>query len=147
MGQNSLWRCPWKRGAYLMTTGPANPETKTRFLSKSRFKVGHECPSKLFYYENSKYANANDTDAFLRALADGGFQVGELAKIYYEGGIEVTEREHFRACEITRDLLQRDNVVIFEAALMHEDLFVRVDILVKKGQSIRLIEVKSASWS
>lgn len=45
----------------------------------------------------------------------------------------------------TKQLLQRDNVVIFEAAFKFENLFIRVDILEKKGNHIHLIEVKAKS--
>jgi len=117
-----------------------------RYLTKSRFKVGHECRTKLYYLDNPAYQNSKEADAFLKALADGGFQVGELAKIYFEGGVEVQEREHQKAADETRELLKRENVVIFEAAIMFENCFVRVDVLEKKGSVIRLLEVKAKSW-
>ena len=54
-----------------------NPRT----LSKSRFKSALECPTKLYYYgKKKKYANQMAENEFLMALAEGGFQVGELAK-------------------------------------------------------------------
>ena len=53
---------------------------KRRYLTKSRFKLATECPPKLFYTGKSEYANQNLDDSFLLALADGGFQVGDLAK-------------------------------------------------------------------
>lgn len=120
---------------------------KPRFLTKSRFKTGHECPTKLYFADNREYANDKLDDKFLKALAEGGFQVGELAKLYKADGIEVEERDHHKAWEITQEHLKRENVVLFEAALMYENLFVRVDVLVKKGNAIRLIEVKAKSWS
>ena len=48
--------------------------------------------------------------------------------------------------EQTNELLQRENVVIFEAAFRYENLFIRTDILVKKGNDIKLIEVKAKSF-
>jgi hypothetical protein len=119
---------------------------KNRFLTKSRFKTAHECPAKLHYLDNDKFASDKLDDKFLKALADGGFQVGELAKIYYPGGTEIIERDHHKAAEQTRELLKQDSVIIYEASLLHDNLFVKVDILVKKGKSIRLLEVKAKSW-
>ncbi|MBK7962446.1 MAG: hypothetical protein IPK04_15420 [Bdellovibrionales bacterium] len=119
---------------------------KKRYLTKSRFKIGHECPSKLFYQDNSAYANDKMEDKFLQALAEGGFQIGELAKLYYEGGIEITERDHQKAAAQTQELLKQENVIIYEAALLFETLFVKVDVLEKKGAVIHLIEVKAKSW-
>jgi hypothetical protein len=119
---------------------------KPRFLTKSRFKVGHECPTKLHYLDDPRFASDKLDDRFLKALADGGFQVGELAKLYHPGGVEIIERDHHKAAEETRNLLKQDKVVIFEAALMHENLFVKVDILIKVGTAVRLLEVKAKSW-
>jgi len=54
-----------------------NPRT----LSKSRFKSALECPTKLYYYGKKKeYANQMAENEFMMALAEGGFQIGELAK-------------------------------------------------------------------
>ena len=51
-----------------------------RYLTKSRFKLGLECPTKLFYTKKNIYADNKIGDTFLEALAEGGYQVGELAK-------------------------------------------------------------------
>lgn len=121
---------------------------KQRFLTKSRFKVGHECPTKLYYLDRPEYSNKKNEAPFLEALADGGFQVGALAKIYFPNGVEVTTRNHEDAWTQTQTLLlQNDECTIFEAALKFEGLFVRVDILRKKGKFIELIEVKAKSFN
>ena len=118
-----------------------------RFLTKSRFKLAVECPTKLFYTgKRDVYADISLDDDFLKALAEGGFQVGELAKLMYPGGMEVTARSHAEQLERTRELLSRENVTIYEAAICHENLFARVDILKKCGENIELIEVKAKSY-
>ena len=58
-----------------------------RVLSKSRFKLGLECPNKLYYTDKEEYANNKVEDAFLEALAQGGFQVEELARMHYPDGV------------------------------------------------------------
>ena len=45
----------------------------------------------------------------------------------------------------TEELLTQENVTIFEAAFLVDGLFIRVDILDKKGSNIQLIEVKAKS--
>ena len=72
-----------------------------RYLTKSRFKLAAECPTKLFYSSNKAYKNTNSEDSFLAFLADGGFQVGELAKLMYPGGYEVKAKIHAEAEEET----------------------------------------------
>jgi hypothetical protein len=52
-------------------------------LTKSRFKLGLECPNKLYYTSKKEYANQKNEDTFLQALAQGGFQVEELARIMF----------------------------------------------------------------
>lgn len=117
-----------------------------RYLTKSRFKLALECPTKLFYTGKEKYKDAKLEDKFLMALAEGGFQVGELAKLYYPEGINIDEIDHEKALAITQEHLKKENVILFEAAFVFQDFFVRADVVIKKGNNLRLIEVKSKSY-
>ncbi len=119
---------------------------KPRYLTKSRFKLGMECPTKLYYTGNPLYPDKSIDDPFLIALADGGYQVGELAKQYIPGGHEITSTIHADAERETMALLQQENVIIYEAAIRFESLFIRIDILKKEGNRLNLIEVKSKSF-
>lgn len=118
----------------------------SKYLTKSKFKMALECPTKL-YYESKKeqYYNSNLDDTFLQSLAEGGFQVGELAKLYYSGGIDVETLNHDEAVNLTEELLQHDNIIIYEAAFRHQNLFIRADIFIKRGCKVQLIEVKAKS--
>jgi len=80
------------------------------------------------------------------ALADGGYQVGELAKYYLPGGTQIETPDYEQALKETSVLLQKDEVVIYEAALSFGNLFVRVDILKKSGGRIEIYEVKSKTF-
>ena len=119
---------------------------KSRYLTKSRFKLALECRTKLYYDGNSEYANQKIEDTFLLALADGGFQVGELAKCYFPGGREVIPHDHEESVRQTNELLKQEQVVIYEAAVRFENLFVRVDVLRKDQNRIELVEVKAKSF-
>lgn len=102
---------------------------KSRFLSKSRFKQAHECPTKLYYTGKKEYANLNDDNSFLMALAEGGYQVGELAKLYYPGGIEPNERDYQKAHALTAKLVNSEIPSVYEASVLYQNLFVRIDVL------------------
>jgi hypothetical protein len=115
-----------------------------RYLTKSRFKLALECYSKLYYTGKKDYVDNKLTDPFLSALAEGGFQVGELAKLYYEGGHNIDELDHAIALERTNELLKREEVIIYEAAFCIDNLFVRADIVRKAGMRIHLTEVKAS---
>jgi hypothetical protein len=117
-----------------------------RYLTKSRFKLGLDCPAKLFYTGKPQCPDTSEDDAFLEALAEGGYQVGALAKCYYPDGIEIGERGYDISLQKTQELLTHDNVVIFEGAFKYQNLFIRADIIEKKGNSINLLEVKSKSF-
>lgn len=119
---------------------------KIKLLTKSRFKVALGCPTKLYYLDKEEYMNKAVDDPFLQSLAEGGFQVGALAKCYYPDGIEIMERDYEKSVAKTNELLEKKNVVIFEAAFKYKDFFVRTDVLEKKGNKIRLMEVKSSSF-
>lgn len=117
-----------------------------RYLTKSRFKLALGCPAKLFYTGKEQYPDISQENEFLEALAEGGYQVGALATCYYPGGIGITERGYDIPLQRTNELLQQENVVIFEAAFLFQNLFIRADIIEKKGNKIRLIEVKAKSF-
>ena len=116
-----------------------------RYLTKSRFKLATECPTKLFYTGKSQYANQKLDDSFLRALADGGFQVGELAKFCIPDGHDIKTLDYDEALTETNRLLQQEQVTIYEAAIATDKLFIRADILVKIGNRLSLYEVKAKS--
>ncbi len=117
-----------------------------RTLTKSRFKLGSDCATKLFYTNKKEYANRRLNDPFLQELANGGFQVGELAKQYFPGGVEVEDKDYETSLGKTGALLEQENVTIFEAAIAFENLFIRVDVLRKTGNRLDVIEVKSKSF-
>src|SRR4051812_22116769 len=119
----------------------------SRYLTKSRFKVAYECPAKLYYQEQpTVYGNKNQDNEFLKALARGGFQVGVLAKLHYPDGIDLERLKTDTAIERTKELLQREKVIIFEAAISTGPFLVRVCVLEKDGNRRKLIEVKSKSY-
>jgi len=119
--------------------------SELRSLTKSRFKLALECPTKLFYTRKQTYHDRSKNDDFMRALAEGGHQVGALAQAYYPGGVLVKTLELKNALEATDALLQRHDVIIYEAAFQYGNLLVRTDLLIKKGDEVRLIEVKAKS--
>lgn len=116
-------------------------------LTKSRFRLGLECPNKLFFTGKKEYASKKIDDPFLEALAKGGFQVGALAKFAYPNGVfvEAENWDYEGAAQITKDAFARENACLFEAAFSTGNLFVRSDIVEKKGNEVKLVEVKAKS--
>lgn len=119
----------------------------TRYLTKSRFKLALSCSTKLYYAGKPAYANTNEGNEFLAMLADGGFQVGELAKLMYPGGIEIKTKNSAQALIETDRHLTESDVILFEPAIAHNGFLIRVDVLIKRGDVIEVIEVKAKSYS
>jgi len=118
----------------------------TDLLSKSDYKIAHDCPTKL-YYKKKHYPNLNDENEYLQQLARGGYMVGKLATLLYPNGIEIdTGSNHEEAIKKTQELLKLENITLFEAAIESHGKIIRVDILEKIGNSVKLIEVKSKSY-
>ncbi len=119
-------------------------------LSKSRFKQGLECPNKLFFSNSPGiYHNKKKEDPFLKALASGGFQIEEYARLKFPNGVLIDSpyegNDYQVLADQTAELLNQQEVIIYEAAFYIDNLFVRTDILLKKGNQIQLIEVKAKS--
>ena len=116
------------------------------FLSKSDFKIAHDCPTKL-YYKKKGYPNLKDKNEYLQHLARGGYMVGKLATLLYPSGILIdTGTDHEKAIKQTNSYLQKENVTLFEAAIECNRKLIRVDILEKQNKKVNLIEVKSKSY-
>jgi len=116
------------------------------YLSKSDFKVARTCSTKL-YYRKKGYPNKKEANDYLEFLAQGGYMVGKLATLLYPKGIEIeTGDDQEKALELTEKYMQEFEVTLFEPAFLSKGKLIRVDILEKIGNVIKLIEVKSKSW-
>jgi len=117
-----------------------------RYLTKSRFKLALDCPAKLFYTGKPEYPDAKRTMLSWRHWLKEVIRLEHWQNVYYPDGIEIQERGYDIPLQKTIDLLNQDNVVIFEAAFQYKNLFIRADIIEKKGNTINLLEVKSKSF-
>lgn len=123
-----------------------------RTLSKSDFQLGRDCPTKL-YYKKLNYPNSQSENGYLTFLAEGGFLIGAIAKLVVPGGIDIQQAVRYpdsnyaeitaRALEMTQECIANENIVLYEPAFQMGRRLVRCDILVKNGNHIDLIEVKS----
>lgn len=120
------------------------PDTTMR-LSKSDFKTARDCPAKL-YYKKMGYPSSLKDDPYLAFLADGGYMVETMAKLLYPGGVEMGNWSNpEKAFAETVERIDAGNTALFEPTVIHRDYLARVDILVREGNVLKLIEVKSSS--
>ncbi len=115
-----------------------------RYLTKARFRLACECPTRLFYTGKKEvYPDQSIAGSFPALLAEGGFQVAALAQMMYPDGVAVEARDLEEALAETAALMTREEVTIFDAAFRFKNLFIRIDILQKQGNVLDLIEVKA----
>jgi hypothetical protein len=114
-----------------------------KYLSKSDFQLGATCSKKL-HYKKAHYPTANDTNEYMKMLSQGGYIVGKMATLLFPDGIEIAGNTQDCIAQ-TQTLLKQDNVILFEPAIVSGQKLVRIDILIKQGNSFHLIEVKAKS--
>ena len=115
-------------------------------LSKSNFLLGCDCPVKLKYFK-SGYPSLNNANSFLEFFADGGFMVEALARALFDNGVWVVPQAGETPEQATARLMSvPGDGVWFEPTFVVNDMLVRVDILQRKDNVLRLIEVKAASF-
>src|SRR5690242_5423745 len=113
-------------------------------LSKSRFAAGLQCHRRLWWQVHEPGALELEPDAATGALFDQGTRVGELARSYLPGGVLV-DLPHDQIAErvaATREALATGVSTIYEASFMAERVFAAVDILLRRHESVTLVEVK-----
>jgi len=102
--------------------------------------AGLSCPKKLWFDTHERLR----TDSFLFHL---GNRFGDYCRTHYGEGFDLTDKHGLPAIlSETREALLDINVnVIYEAAFLHSDTLIRADVLIRKGDSWEMVEVKSSS--
>lgn len=113
-------------------------------ISKTRFVGGCQCARRI-WLETFRAELAAAPDFQTRERFGLGTQFGVLAREHYPGGTLIGATQNAAALRATDEALSDAFVpAIYEAALQHEDVLVRADILARAGLgSWDLIEVKS----
>lgn len=116
-------------------------------LSKSTFIRGLQCSKSLYLYKNFIHLR-DPLSAEQQSMFSRGNSVGELAQQLFPGGIDPTAEKRFdtiAAVLKTRDLIEKGEEVIYEAAFQSDKVLVILDILVKRDDKWYAYEVKSST--
>jgi hypothetical protein len=115
-------------------------------LSKSLVLKGMQCPRALWLAKNPPDFEF-PADPARQARYAAGTEVGLLAQQLFPGGSEVpyagltVSEQVVRTCE----LLEAGAEVIYEASFDYDGIFVKTDILVRRGGAWEVHEVKSST--
>lgn len=122
---------------------------KVKRISKSQYLRGIQCPKALWLYRNRPDLKPDISEAQQR-IFDTGHEIGEMAKSYYQNGIEI-DCEYYeidKAIELTEEFIAGGNRILYEATACSPDgAFSRIDILkkVRGSDAWDLIEVKAST--
>jgi hypothetical protein len=115
-------------------------------LSKSQYIRGLQCQKSLWLYKN-KPELRDKADTQRESLFEKGYQVGDLAKELFPGGVEIAyDSSNFNGMvQKTKELMAKGSEVIYEASFKEDAIFVMADILVKNGDAWDIYEVKAST--
>ncbi len=115
-------------------------------LSKSSFIKGIQCEKQIYLYKYH-YDWMDKVSENLQAIFKRGTDVGVLAQELFPDGILATidPKKSDAAVSKTRDLIDENCKVIYEAAFLYDGILVISDIIVKNGNKWKVYEVKSST--
>jgi hypothetical protein len=87
-------------------------------LSKSDFPLTSSCSKKLVY-KKANYPTANDTNEYMKIWAQSGYALSKMEKMLFPHKIEI--EENTQDCIVqTQTILQKENIILFEPAIVSE---------------------------
>jgi hypothetical protein len=116
-------------------------------LSKSLFKLGLTCPIKLKHaLAQPALPQQADGNEYMQQLARGGYMFEKLVKVYHPGeDMFVPKESHADASARTLAKIKAGDCMLHETTFAHGDLMARCDMVRVTGDTLDLIEIKSAS--
>lgn len=127
-----------------------------KWLTKSRYLNGLQCPKLLWISANEAY-RMPEVDAATQQLFDQGHEVGDLAKQLFPDGMDVPTGDFIGNIRLTRDLLSQRRT-LFESGIQSGRLYSRLDVLkpvddnkwdiyeVKSSTSVKDVNIEDASF-
>ena len=106
----------------------------THIISKSSFIRGTKCPKSLWLHFNQPQER-DDISEGQQTIFDIGHNVGSLAQQLFPGGIDASRGDHAKVSEAvtyTKELINKGQTVVYEAAFSDGETLCYMDILVKE---------------
>lgn len=116
-------------------------------LSKSSFLKGLQCDKHLYLYKYNKELLDPLTE-MQEAIFARGTDVGQLAQKLFPGGTDATPKsikKFDESAKLTKELLRKNENVIYEATFIHDQVLAAADIVVNDNGELSIYEVKSST--
>ena len=119
----------------------------SHLLSKSSFIKGLQCEKHLYLYKYH-YDEMDELSEMQKAIFKRGTNVGELAHKLFPGGVIAAQGDppnYEKALKRTKELINGNAKVIYEAAFMFSEVLSIADIVAMEKGGARVYEVKSST--
>ena len=119
----------------------------SHLLSKSSFIRGVQCEKHLYLYKYH-YNEMDQLSEMQKAIFKRGTDVGKLAQQLFPGGIDAspsTQFEYEKAVIGTKELLTKEQKVIYEASFNFSNVLAVADIVINEKSGLKVFEVKSST--
>ncbi|HSW54075.1 MAG TPA: DUF2779 domain-containing protein [Ignavibacteriaceae bacterium] len=119
----------------------------SHLLSKSSFIKGLQCEKHLYLYKYH-YDEMDELSEMQKSIFKRGTNVGELAQQLFPGGTIAAKGDppkYDAALKRTKELINGDAQIIYEAAFMFNEVLSIADILVMEKGGAKVYEVKSST--
>eukprot|EP00457_Paulinella_chromatophora_P002678 gb/GEZN01002683.1/.p1 GENE.gb/GEZN01002683.1/~~gb/GEZN01002683.1/.p1 ORF type:complete len:760 (-),score=89.70 gb/GEZN01002683.1/:86-2365(-) len=131
---------------------PDTMRAASRFLTKTLYMKAKSCERKLFYSAHpERYSSTLEGDALLKGQAELGMRVEDLVRLQFPNGHLIAARDARTALLETTNWLAENGAaeewVLFQPAFKFGRSFARLDVLIKRGGVVHVIEVKSRGWT
>ncbi|EJR5529228.1 DUF2779 domain-containing protein, partial [Campylobacter jejuni] len=115
------------------------------FFSKSKYIRGTQCAKSLWLQTYKKDVLSKPDENALAKFSTGD-KVGELACKLFPNGVKIEfEGSSFdEKCEQTKNLLENNQEVIYEATFCYDGILIMIDILQNTKDGLIINEVKSS---
>ncbi|MEO8232784.1 MAG: DUF2779 domain-containing protein [Ignavibacteriota bacterium] len=119
----------------------------SHLLSKSSFIRGVQCEKQLYLYKYH-YNEMDQLSDMQKAIFKRGTDVGKLAQLLFPNGIDASPKSQFeydKAVAVTKNLINDNQKVIYEASFNFSDVLSVADIVVNEKSGLKVFEVKSST--
>ena len=118
---------------------------KKTYFTKHLFGAGVECATKLYYYAQN-YPENRESRPFIEHAIFNKRLLKALSRSAYPQGIFVDESSIAKAAEVTAARLEEEEVTLFDAIFVHQQMMGRLPIIHKEGSNITAYHVQTKGF-
>ena len=109
-------------------------------LTKTLILSGIQCEKKLWFDLNDKIKSKD------KAIFRSGNRFNDVVRKHYGEGLDLSdEKDHQKVIEKTKEAIQSNIDVIYEAGFQYKKTFIRSDVLIRKNNQWIMLEAKAST--